>query len=93
MTATEMAAVETRSRSKGSSGLPPSLAEELKAMLGQRFSTTAAVRDQHDGAPAGRPQSDHHRRSRVLFRRVRFQAGRHRGRRRNHHAHLSGGLE
>src|SRR6476660_6959806 len=47
MTATEMAAVETRSRSKGSSGLPPSLAEELKAMLGQLFSTTAAVRDQH----------------------------------------------
>ena len=47
MTATEMAAVETRSRSKGSSGLPPSLAEELKAMLGQRFSTAAAVRDQH----------------------------------------------
>ena len=47
MTATETATLDTRSRPKGSSGLPPALAEELKAMLGQRFSTAQAVRDQH----------------------------------------------
>jgi len=47
MIATEAVALEALSRPKGSSGLPPTLAEELKAMLGQRFSTAQAVRDQH----------------------------------------------
>src|SRR5438132_13476133 len=48
MTATQTAAVEpSRTRSKGSSGLTPELAEELKSMLGQRFSMAGAIRDQH----------------------------------------------
>src|SRR5689334_21422578 len=36
-----------RSESTRSSGLPDALADELKTLLGQRFSTSAAVRDQH----------------------------------------------
>ncbi|HKP66635.1 MAG TPA: FAD-linked oxidase C-terminal domain-containing protein [Casimicrobiaceae bacterium] len=36
-----------RSESTRPSGLPAALVEELKTLLGQRFSTSAAVRDQH----------------------------------------------
>ena len=46
--ATPAATLESeRSESKPSGGLPDALADELKTLLGQRFSTSAAVRDQH----------------------------------------------
>jgi D-lactate dehydrogenase (cytochrome) len=48
MMATPAATLESeRSESKPSGGLPDALADELKTLLGQRFSTSAAVRDQH----------------------------------------------
>jgi D-lactate dehydrogenase (cytochrome) len=48
MMATPAATLESeRSESTRSSGLPDALADELKTLLGQRFSTSAAVRDQH----------------------------------------------
>ena len=46
--ATPAATLESeRSESKSSAGLPAALIDELKTLLGQRFSTSAAVRDQH----------------------------------------------
>jgi len=48
MMATPAATLESEgSESKRSSGLPAPLVDELKRLLGQRFSTSAAVRDQH----------------------------------------------
>ena len=48
MMATPAATLEGEgSESKRSSGLPAPLVDELKRLLGQRFSTSAAVRDQH----------------------------------------------
>jgi len=46
--ATPAATLESeRSESMPSGGLPAPLVDELKTLLGQRFSTSAAVRDQH----------------------------------------------
>ena len=48
MMATPAVTLESvRSESTRPSGLPAALVEELKTLLGQRFSTSAAVRDQH----------------------------------------------
>jgi D-lactate dehydrogenase (cytochrome) len=48
MMATPAATLESEgSESKRPSGLPAPLVDELKRLLGQRFSTSAAVRDQH----------------------------------------------
>src|SRR5437660_12115325 len=47
MTTTETVATEVRSRPQQSNGLSPGLVDDLKALLGQRFSTAQAVRDQH----------------------------------------------